>query len=82
MAWAKRTARDIADLVENGFTVLNDGMGTELTNMSCFCVKMKGPKGTPYENYQIHVRFTIPDNFPFASPSVGFVEKVYHPNVD
>ena len=76
MAWAKRTARDIKDLTENGFTVLNDQLGPDVSNMSSFAVVMQGPTGTSYESYKIHVLFTIPDNFPFSSPSVGFYEKI------
>ena len=81
MSWQKRIARDIKDLIDGGFEVRDEKGGTEY-EMSYFIVKIKGPAETPYENCFWSLRFTIPEKFPFSSPSVGFIQRIYHPNVD
>jgi ubiquitin-conjugating enzyme E2 H len=80
--WAKRAARDIQQLRQSGYKVTDDQGKEEFDNVQCFIVRMKAPKDSAYEGYEYGVRFTIPDKFPFKSPSVGFVQRIYHPNVD
>eukprot|EP00922_Rhytidocystis_sp_ex-Travisia-forbesii_P035125 GHVS01052151.1.p1 GENE.GHVS01052151.1~~GHVS01052151.1.p1 ORF type:complete len:267 (-),score=71.30 GHVS01052151.1:91-891(-) len=60
------------------------GYELELNNGSTqdFYVTFHGPQQTAYEGgvWKIHV--SLPDDYPFVSPSIGFVNKVLHPNVD
>lgn len=55
--------------------MLNDGI-------SEFFVEFHGPKDSPYQNGVWKIRVELPDAYPFKSPSIGFVNKMYHPNVD
>ena len=79
MSWQKRCARDIRELRDSGFHVRSDG---EELDMHCFLVDIGGPDETPYEKCTWSLRFTVPEEFPFKSPSVGFVQRILHPNVD
>jgi ubiquitin-conjugating enzyme E2 H len=77
-----RATRDIQQLRASGFKVTDEHGNEEFDNVLCFVVRMKAPKDSAYEGYEYGVRFTIPDKFPFKSPSVGFMQRIYHPNVD
>lgn len=71
-----RMDADIMKLIERKHEV------TILDGLNEFSVKFNGPTNTPYEGGVWDVRVTLPKNYPFDSPSIGFINKIYHPNID
>lgn len=60
------------------------GYDVELKNGNTrdFFVEFLGPKDTPYEGGVFKVHVELPDQYPYVSPSIGFVNKIFHPNID
>ncbi|RYR30091.1 hypothetical protein Ahy_B01g054918 isoform C [Arachis hypogaea] len=74
---SKRREMDVMKLMMSDYTVemINDGL-------SEFNVEFHGPKESLYEGGVWKIRVELPDAYPYKSPSVGFVNKIFHPNVD
>ncbi|KAH9317299.1 hypothetical protein KI387_019068, partial [Taxus chinensis] len=60
------------------------GYKVELVNESLaeFYVEFRGPVNSPYEGGVWKVHVEIPEVYPYKSPSVGFANRIYHPNVE
>ncbi|KAB5527113.1 hypothetical protein DKX38_020960 [Salix brachista] len=74
---SKRREMDLMKLMMSDYKVelINDGMQE-------FYVHFNGPNESPYHGGVWRIRVELPDAYPYRSPSIGFVNKIYHPNVD
>jgi len=72
-----RAQRDIMKMMMSDYEV-------ELINdcMREFYVTFPGPKDTPYAGGKWKIRVELPDSYPYKSPSIGFLNTIFHPNID
>ena len=73
----KRRDMDIMKLMMHDFKInIPDEDNSDLL------VEFHGPKNTLYEGGIWQVNIILPIAYPFKSPSIGFKNKIYHPNID
>ncbi|XP_031275774.1 ubiquitin-conjugating enzyme E2 5 isoform X1 [Pistacia vera] len=78
---SKRREMDLMKLMMSDYKVemINDGMQE-------FYVHFHGPNerkwAGPYHGGIWRIKVELPDAYPYKSPSIGFVNKIYHPNID
>merc|ERR1711939_498481 len=73
----RRIETDVMKLLMSDYEVnlVNDSMQE-------FYVKFKGPAETPFAGGAWKVHVELPDGYPYKSPSIGFTNKIFHPNID
>ncbi|CAK7905810.1 ubiquitin-conjugating enzyme E2-24 kDa [[Candida] anglica] len=73
----RRIEKDVMDLMmsDHDVTLINDSIQE-------FYVMFHGPSDTPYVGGTWKIRVELPDQYPIKSPSIGFLNKIYHPNID
>ncbi|KAF3335230.1 ubiquitin-conjugating enzyme E2 4-like protein [Carex littledalei] len=74
---SKRREMDLMKLMMRDYKVemVNDGIHE-------FIVDFHGPKESLYQEGVWRIKVELPDAYPYKSPSIGFLNKMYHPNVD
>jgi ubiquitin-conjugating enzyme E2 H len=71
----KRRERDIARLKQKQYNLIR-------VKENEIHITLHGPKDTLYEKGIWQIRVLLPDEYPYKSPSIGFIHKIYHPNID
>lgn len=51
-------------------------------NMQDLYIRFEGPENTPYSGGSWRVHVELPDEYPYKSPSICFVDPIIHPNID
>mmetsp|Transcript_17035 Transcript_17035/g.17104 ORF Transcript_17035/g.17104 Transcript_17035/m.17104 type:complete len:302 (+) Transcript_17035:192-1097(+) len=74
----KRKELDVRKLIMKKFDV----HFPDDTRMHELNVKFYGPADTPYHGGIWRVNIMLPSEYPYKSPSVGFMNRIFHPNVD
>uniref|UniRef100_N1R413 Ubiquitin-conjugating enzyme E2 5 n=1 Tax=Aegilops tauschii TaxID=37682 RepID=N1R413_AEGTA len=71
-------------ILEIVFLLMMSDYKVEMVNdgMQEFFVEFRGPTESIYQGGVWKVRVELPDAYPYKSPSIGFINKIYHPNVD
>ncbi len=74
---SKRREMDVMKLMMSDFQVdlVED-------NVSDMYVEFRGPPESPYEGGVWKVHVELPEAYPYKSPSIGFVNRIFHPNID
>jgi len=75
----RRREIDVMKLMMSDYEVTSS---QEESDRTVFFVKFHGPKTSPYEGGVWKVRVELPQAYPFKSPSIGFMSRIFHPNVD
>ncbi|EGV66084.1 hypothetical protein CANTEDRAFT_112946 [Yamadazyma tenuis ATCC 10573] len=73
----RRMEKDVMDLMmsDHDVQLIDD-------NIQQMYVLFEGPEDTPYKGGTWRVRVELPDQYPIKSPSIGFINKIFHPNID
>lgn len=74
---SKRKEKDVMKLMMSDYIVTRSQ-----ENPNDFMVEFNGPKGSLYEGGKWLLHVLLPEAYPYKSPSIGFNNKIYHPNVD
>lgn len=78
-----RLKRDYEDMTKEGVHFVNyEDSDTLKSGGASFYSWIIGPKDTPYEGYCFQIRVYLPPDWPVRSPSIAFVTKVMHVNIE
>ncbi|KAK7534779.1 ubiquitin-conjugating enzyme/RWD-like protein [Phyllosticta citribraziliensis] len=77
----RRIESDVMKYVVRPARLMSDWEVT-LVGDNKFYVRFKGPEETPFAGGHWNIHVELPDQYPYKSPSIGFTNKIFHPNID
>jgi ubiquitin-conjugating enzyme E2 D/E len=77
----KRIVRELNDIQTNPPGNCTAGP-TDASNLFAWTGQIVGPTESPYEGGLFELSIKFPVDYPFRPPSVLFVTKIYHPNIN
>jgi len=82
----RRIILDIKDLIKNINITIIDNNNNKIYDIqevdNLVYLLLKGPSGSDYDNLYWKIKIIIPINYPYIPPSISFITKIYHPNID
>ena len=76
-ATSKRIQHDLKELHE-----IDDNINLNVIDLKHISCYIDGPEDTVYEKGRWGINIEFPDKYPYNSPSIGFLDKIFHPNID
>lgn len=77
---AGRIERELAALTSN--TIPNISAKPKTADKMCWDATIIGPIDTPYYGGIFNLDIHLPPEYPYKPPSVKFINKIYHPNIN
>tara|TARA_B110000977_G_scaffold39700_1_gene53317 strand:+ start:5053 stop:5484 length:432 start_codon:yes stop_codon:yes gene_type:complete len=68
--------------IDRDIQVLNKVSKVIIIDKNTIYCYINGPDDTRYKNGVWKIIISFPREYPFKSPSIGFVDKIWHPNID
>ena len=81
MTAERRIKKELDEIIKNPPANCNAGLENE-NNLYIWSAMIFGPDDSPYAGGTFKLRIQIPTNYPFTAPSVVFLTKIYHPNIN
>ena len=78
-AYLNRLRKELSDLKKN--PVCNCDARPDDESLMEWTSTIIGPIGTPYENGIFKLKMKFSSSYPFESPQVRFMTKIFHPNI-
>ncbi|CAG9320004.1 unnamed protein product [Blepharisma stoltei] len=67
--------------IQNSPPALHSAWPTNSENIHSWTGAIVGPDNSPYKGGIFYIKISFPSTYPFQSPDIKFLTKIYHPNI-